>query len=426
MVLPSFARDIFERISNSKSPQVELKWTLKTIRDWSFAPMHECRMGFNPWIYIKSDYIQYQSATNYFLQIYTNVLKIDVKNKCNKHHCATLDCTRVHFNVTHLDRAGSLRWILRLVLKEANNRFQLYHNADIETMVTSTTSKFIKDPPSSYSMISQYSSLLILANLQVEYHDQILLALKKFFEFSELNTKKEDEPEMIEFSELDSGRLLDSCFSVLQTSKSHKLLTVSQYGCSIGDVYMKILLDTFRKHLSKAFNGKLPMGINRDQVTSIMTQEVPYTMAMHLWLLKTASCLEIAEELQNMKIKGFRTVEKGVVTVENWKNAAINACNEKNHKWLALMKTPLPKDMVSACDSFMPGWIRALSGLIRKSAPSITISAKKEATASQRRWEDEDILMDSNDDDEMTGMINKFTYRLEKNCQIIKKLLSWK
>jgi hypothetical protein len=187
---------------------------------------------------------------------------------------------------------------------------------------------------------------------------------------------------------------------------------------------MKILLDTFRKHLSKSFNGKLPMGITRNQVAAILTEEVPYTMAMHLWLFKTASCLEIAEELQEMKIKGFKDVEKGKVTVENWRDAAIRACNDKNHKWLALMKTPLQKDIVSACDTFMPGWIRALSGLIRKSDPNVTLSTKREETESRRRWEDEDIPANSYEDDDMTGAISLIYDRLEKNYQIIKKLLS--
>lgn len=420
MVLPSFARDHFERISRSKCREFDLNWVIKTIRDWSFAPIHETGMGFNPWIFIKSDYSQYYSATNYFLQIFSNILTADVKFKCNKGNCGSLDCTRVHFNVTRLDRIGSFRWILRLVLNEANNRFKLYDNCDIETIVLNTTGRFIKDNLSSYSVISQYASLLVLANLELEYHDKILLVMRKFAEFSDDSNELkeiEDEPDMIDYSELDSGRLLESCFSALQgTSKSHKLLTVSQYGCSIGEAYMKILLDTFRTHLSKIFNGKLPIGVSREQVDSILKEEVPYTMAMHLWLFKTASCLEIAEELKSMKVKGFRDVEKGVATVDNWKKAAIRECNGKNHKWLTLMKSPLPKDMISACESFMPGWIKTLSGLIRKNVPNVTPSRKNEATASRRRWEDEDIPMYLNEDDEMTGEINlKFMHRLEKN-----------
>jgi len=90
--------------------------------------------------------------------------------------------------------------------------------------------------------------------------------------------------------------------------------------------------------------------------------------------------------------------------VENWKRAAIETCNERNSKWLALMKTPLPNDMVSACESFMPGWINALSCLICKNTHSAT-SAKKEASSSQRRWEDEDIPLCANEDDEMTGRL---------------------
>ena len=69
---------------------------------------------------------------------------------------------------------------------------------------------------------------------------------------------------------------------------------------------MKILLGTFRKNLSKMFDGRLPFGVSRSQVDSILSEDIPYTMAMHLWLFKTVSCLEVTYELQNMKIKGFR------------------------------------------------------------------------------------------------------------------------
>lgn len=244
--------------------------------------------------------------------IYSSILKAEVKSKCNKSNCGALDCTRVHFNVNKVDQAGSFRWILRLILREANNLFKIHQREDIEKIVINTTARFIKDTSSSYSMISQYVSLLILANLETSYRVQIIHALKSFTEFSDnSSTSKEieisNDQDVILLSSLDSGRLLESCFSVLQgSSKSHKLLTVSQYGCSIGEAYMKVLLDTFRKHLSKTFVGRLPLGVSRDLVDSLLTEDIPYTMAMHLWLFKTVPCLVIAEELQYMKVKGFR------------------------------------------------------------------------------------------------------------------------
>lgn len=110
--------------------------------------------------------------------------------------------------------------------------------------------------------------------------------------------------------------------------------------------------------------------------------------------------------------------------MENWKKAAINACNERNSKWLTLMMTPLPKDMVSACESFMPSWIKALSGLVRKNTSNIPQSAKKEFSSSRRRWEDEDIPICPNEEDELTGKTFSYKYRLEKNYQIFTELLS--
>ena len=142
--------------------------------------------------------------------------------------------------------------------------------------------------------------------------------------------------------------------------------------------------------------------------------DVPYTMAMHLWLFKSMSCLEIAKELNNLKVKGFRyfndefrirEIEKGVMTVDNWKNAAIIACNERNYKWLSMMKSPTTADLVSACETFIPNWIKAFSALIRKNNSDTSKSTKKEISESQRRWEDEEISSFSKEEDDMTGKI---------------------
>ena len=87
------------------------------------------------------------------------------------------------------------------------------------------------------------------------------------------------------------------------------------------------------------------------------------------------------------------------------------------------MKIPSGENIISACEAFMPTWIKALGNLIRKNSDGDSSLTLQEYADAKRRWEDEVIFIDSTDEDEMTGKIESTEQRLAKNYQIPTRLL---
>jgi hypothetical protein len=278
---------------------------------------------------------------------------------------------------------------------------------------------------------------MILANLKVPYERQVLLAINEWGELcrsspdvrgAEPATQTDSE---LEIEDLDAGRLLEACVSALSNdSQAHRLLTVSQYGCAIGDSYMAKLLIVFQNTLEKELKGgtQLPLGMTSEVYLKLVCKDsstkLVYTMPMHLWLFKTLSTESMAQALVNLSAYRFKTVEKGMETVSTWRSAALSAVKERNPKWLRTMKHPDKHDMRAACENFMPKWIKVFSAVIRKGNNSMSGGMNSPARnnikrkslmamnaaqlAAETRWEDEVFVRLETDDqtseDELTGV----------------------
>ena len=213
---------------------------------------------------------------------------------------------------------------MRLLLIEVDDKWHIYKSSDdMKRALDGCSLRCGHDMHTCNSIVSQFASLLLLANLGLDCDRQVKHSIQTFG----LDIPSKD-IDALNICDLDSGRLLESCFSTLSSgSQSHRLLTVSQYGCAIGEAYMSLLLGIFRTTLAKQLkNGtQLPSGVTLDTYKQMMqkSEKAIYTMAMHLWLFKVLSCEAIAEELQRLQVRGFKVLEKGTVTVNGWKQAGM-------------------------------------------------------------------------------------------------------
>ena len=172
-----------------------------------------------------------------------------------------------------------------------------------------------------------------------------------------------------------------------------------------------------KEHLK---NGtQLPTGISQDAYKQVVAENANmksvYTMPMHLWLFKTVPASEIAEHLQKVQSKGFKNLEKGIEIVLGWEAAAVKAVHERNPNWLRTMREPDLEDMRSACENFMPKWIKAFSLMIKKAVTSEGAKKQQQSRVphailqARSRWQDEPIVVSHGqgasalDDDALTG-----------------------
>lgn len=281
---------------------------------------------------------------------------------------------------------------------------------------------------------------MILANLDIPYSRQVILAINEWGDLCRCSldvraTEPAIQPDSeLEIEDLDAGRLLEACVSALSNdSQAHRLLTVSQYGCAIGDSYMAKLMIVFQNTLEEKLMGgsQLPLGMTPDIYEKLVSKDssnkLVYTMPMHLWLFKTLSTETMAQALVDLSAYRFKTLEKGIETVTSWRSAALSAVQERNPKWLRTMKHPDKHDMRAACENFMPKWIKAFSPVIRKGSgganggmmcPSPNIKRKSlmainaAQLAAESRWEDEVFVRLETDElpseDELTGIFFLF------------------
>jgi hypothetical protein len=176
--------------------------------------------------------------------------------------------------------------------------------------------------------------------------------------------------------------------------------------------------EKLKEHLK---NGtQLPTGISQEAYKQVVAENANmksvYTMPMHLWLFKTVPASEIAEHLQKMQSKGFKNSEKGIEIVLGWEAAAMKAVQERNPNWLSTMREPDQEDMRSACENFMPKWIKAFSLMIKKGGAAGGTGKQQQQPRvpqailqARSRWQDEPIVVSHGqgpsalDDDALTG-----------------------
>lgn len=91
----------------------DIQRCLLQIRDLSLFSTHPCGYSFNAWCFVKMDLGtgQHSSAVHHFLAMYVAMMRgTEIRFKCTRNDCRSLNCFKTHFDVTTLDQGGlSLR-----------------------------------------------------------------------------------------------------------------------------------------------------------------------------------------------------------------------------------------------------------------------------------------------------------------------------
>jgi hypothetical protein len=140
-------------------------------------------------------------------------------------------------------------------------------------------------------------------------------------------------------------------------------------------------------------NGtRLPIGVPKesyDSTKTLSTRAENYTLPMHLLLLKCRTNEEIANALHYENIHGFKKIENGISKVQRWREAAIGMAASRNAQYLKAWRNPTTSDMLEACESLMPDWVKGFGVLITNGGGKT--GGDQGDAAAKKRWGDKNM-----------------------------------